>query len=209
MRKYRLEEYFSALDESTQYRIHSLEYNRLSQGFPGLCVRLGLSLREIENGVRLIALAARTLSERYDMHPDLLAFLIPLKLKNPLLYRQFIQGGRRASEVMNYVDELNTSPTSERHLDEWFSVTEAYLYAVEEQQPNLARGSSAVEQLRRMVRGEKLTHPELLSNRTKASAKEKGTWLLRTIESEISTFHGRSTLNYLDGLIDFRKTFRI
>ena len=209
MRKYRLEEYFSALDESTQYRMHSFEYNRLSQGFPGLCVRLGLSLREIENGVRLIALVARTLSERRDMHPDLLAFLIPFKLKNPLLYRQFIQGGRRASEVMNYVDELNTSPTSERHLDEWFSVTEAYLYAVEEPQPNLAGEASAVEQLRRLVQGERLTHPELLSSRTKASTKERAGRLLGKIESEMSTLHGRSTLNYLDGLFDFQKTFRI
>ena len=136
MRKYRLEEYFSALDGSRPYRMHTSEYNRLSQGFPGLCVRLGLSLREMESGVRLIALTARTLSEQYDMHPDLLAFLIPLKLKNPLLYRQFIQGGRRASEVMNYVDELNTSSTFERHLDEWSNVTEAYLYAVEEPWPN-------------------------------------------------------------------------
>ena len=209
MRKYRLEEYFSALDGSAQYRMHSREYNRLSQGFPGLCVRLGLSLREIECGVRLIALAARTLSERYDMHPDLLAFLIPLKLKNRLLYRQFIQGGRRASEVMNYVDESNTSPTSERHLDEWFSVTEAYLYAVEEPRPNPSREASAVEQLRRMVQGEKLTHPELLADRTKASTKERAKWLLEKIESENSNLHGRSSLNYLDGLIDFRKTFRI
>ena len=209
MRKYRLEEYFSALDEGTQYRMHSFEYNRLSQGFPGLCVRLGLSLREIEDGVRLIALVTRTLSERRDMHPDLLAFLIPFKLKNPLLYRQFIQGGRRASEVMNYVDELNTSPTSERHLDEWFSVTEAYLYAVEEPQPNLAGEASAVEQLRRLVQGERLTHPELLSSRTKASTKERAGWLLGKIESEMSTLHGRSTLIYLDGLFDFQKTFRI
>jgi len=205
MRKYRLEEYFRTLDESANYRMHSLEYNRLSQGFPGLCVRLGLSLREIESGVRLIALTARTLSERYDMHPDLLAFLIPFKLKNPRLYRQFIQGGRRASEVMNYVDELNTSPTSERHLDEWFSVTEAHLYAVEEPKPNPARESSAVEQLRRMVKGEKLTRPESLSNRTKSSTKEKAKWLLGKIESEMSNSHGRGTLNYLDGLIDFQK----
>ena len=60
-----------------------------------------------------------------------------------------------------------------------------------------------------MVQGEKLTHPELLSNRTKSSTKERAKWLLGKIESEKSALHGRSTLNYLDGLIDFRKTFRI
>ncbi|MXY95197.1 MAG: AAA family ATPase [Caldilineaceae bacterium SB0664_bin_27] len=209
MRKYQLEEYFSSLDGSRPHRMHTLEYNRLSHGFPGLCVRLGLSLREIDHSVRLIALAARTLSERSDMYPALLAFLIPLKLKNPLLYRQFIHGGRRASEVINYFDESKASPPFENHSDDWFSVTEAYLYAVEEPWPNPAREVSAVEQLRRMVQGEELTHPELLSNRTKASVKGKAKWLLDKIESEKSNLHGRSTLNYLDGLIDFEKTFRI
>ena len=117
MEKYRLEEYFSALDGSRPSRMYTSEYNRLAQGVAGLCVLLGLSLREIDHCVRLIALAARTLPEQYEMHPDLLAFLIPFKLKNPLLYRQFIQGGRRASEVMDYVDGLSASLTADRQLE--------------------------------------------------------------------------------------------
>ena len=215
MRKYRLEEYFSALDGSAHYRMHSREYNRLSQGFPGLCVCLGLSLREIESGVRLIALTARTLSEQYDMHPDLLAFLIPLKLKNSLLYRQFIQGGRRASEVMNYVDGLSTSLTADRQLDRWLDVAEAYLYAVEGPIPDFAGGSSAIEQLKLMAQDQDLTHPDLLSTKTQASEKRRAEWLLNKIQSDDVTWaiaqggNGRSTLDYLVGLIDFQKTSSI
>lgn len=208
MEKYRLEEYFSALDGSRPSRMHTSEYNRLAQGVAGLCVLLGLSLREIDHCVRLIALAARTLPEQYEMHPDLLAFLIPFKLKNPLLYRQFIEGGRRASEVMDYVDGLSASLTADRQLDRWLDVTEACLYAVEKPEHDPAREVSAVDQLRRIVQGEEPTHPELLSNRTKASTKERAKRLLGKIESERSTLYGRSTLDYLVGLIDFKKTLR-
>ncbi len=213
MRKYRLEEYFSALDGSRPHRTHSLEYNRLSQGVPGLCVRFGLSLREIDHCVRLIALVARTLSEQYDMHPDLLAFLIPLKLKNPLLYRQFILGERRASDLFNYVEELDTPLTADRGLDEWLIATEFCLYFTEVPDPPVPPGeSSAIKQLELLAQDKKLTHPELLSNRTKASTKERAKRLLRLRDShEIARFPGlrRSTLLYLDGLIDFRKTLRV
>ena len=213
MRKYRLEEYFSALDGSRPHRTHSREYNRLSQGVPGLCVRFGLSLREIDHCVRLIALVARTLSEQYNMHPDLLAFLIPLKLKNPSLYRQFILGERRASDLFNYVEELDTPLTADRGLDEWLIATEFCLYYIEVPDPPVPpEKSSAIAQLELLVQGEKLTHPELLSNRTKASTKERAKRLLRLGDShEIVRFPGlrRSTLLYLDGLIDFRKTLRV
>ena len=213
MRKYRLEEYFSALDESARYRMHAREYNRLSQGFPGLCVRLGLSLREIESGVRLIALTARTLSERYEMHPDLLAFLIPFKLKNPSLYRQFILGERRASDLLNCVEELDTPLTDDHGLDEWLIATEFCLYFTEVPDPPVPPGeSSAIQQLELLAQDKKLTHPELLSNQTKASTKERAKRLLRLRDThEIVQFPGlrRSTLLYLDGLIDFRKTLRV
>ena len=160
MRKYRLEEYFSALDESARDRMHALEYNRLSQGFPGLCVRLGLSLREIESGVRLIALTARTLSERYEMHPDLLAFLIPFKLKNPSLYRQFILGERRASDLLNYVEELDTPLTDDRGLDEWLIATEFCLYFTEVPDPPVPPGeSSAIKQLELLAQDKKTDPP--------------------------------------------------
>ena len=92
MFKYRLEEHFDALNGDSYYKKNTAEYNSLSRGFPSLCVRFDLSLREIDFGVRLIALTARTLEEGQDMYPTLLAFLIVLKLKEPTLYRQFIRG---------------------------------------------------------------------------------------------------------------------
>jgi len=207
MYKYRLEEHFDALNGNSYYKKRSAEYNRLIQGFPSLCVRLDLSLREIEYGVRLIALTARTLEEGQDMYPTLLSFLIVLKLKNPTLYRQFMRGERRASELLNYVDELETPFSGERDYEGWLHVAEAYLYAVEEPISNHTGGTTAVDQLRRKAQGNELTRPELLSNRTGASKIDKAKWLLEKIKSEVPTLHGRSTLEYLDSLIDLQKTY--
>ena len=213
MDRYKLEEYFLSLDESANYRMHSTEYRRLSQGFPGLCVRLNLSLREIDHCVRLVALIATTLLEKETMYPDLLAFLIPLKLKEPSLYRQFIMGERRASEILNYVDGLSTSLAGDRQLDGWLQVTEAYLYAAEGPIPDIAGGSSAIEQLEFKAQDQDLTHPDLLSTKTQSAEKRRAEWLLNRIQSDDTVWsaarwgNGRSRLDDLAGLIDFQKTF--
>ena len=215
MDRYKLEEHFLSLDESANYRGHSAEYRRLSQGFPSLCVRLNLSLREIDHCVRLIALIATTLLEKQTMYPDLLAFLIPLKLKEPSLYRQFILGERRASEVLNYVDGLSTSLASDRQLDGWLHVTEAYLYAAEGPIPDVDGGSSAIEQLELKAQDQDLTRPDLLSTKTQSAEKRRAKWLLSQIQSDDAVWstarwgNGRSRLDDLAGLIDFQKTFNM
>ena len=215
MDRYKLEEQFLSLDESANYRMHSAEYRRLSQGFPGLCVRLNLSLREIDHCVRLVALIATTLLEKESMYPDLLAFLIPLKLKEPSLYRQFILGERRASEILNYVDGLSTSLAGDRQLDGWLHVTEAYLYAAEGPIPDIAGGSSAIEQLELKAQDQDLTHPDLLSTKTQSAEKRRADLLLDRIQSDDAVWstarwgNGRSRLDDLAGLIDFRKTYGI
>ncbi len=212
MDRYKLEEHFLALDESANYRGHSAEYSRLSQGFPSLCVRLNLSLREIDHCVRLVALIATTLLEKEPMYPNLLAFLIPLKLKEPSLYRRFMLGERRASEVLNYVDGLSTSLAGDRQLDGWLDVAEAHLYAAEGPIPDVAGGSSAIEQLELKVQDQDLTRPDLLSTKTQSAEKGRAKWLLGRIQSDDAVWsaarwgNGRSRLDDLAGLIDFQKT---
>lgn len=203
MDKYNLQEHF---------HMHTTQYHQLSQGFPSLCVRLGLSLREIDHCVKLIATVAITLSENQTMYPYLLAFLIPLKLKDPLLYRQFIQGERHGSDLLNFVEGFEPSFGKDHYLDGWLLSTEAHLYAVEAQDDFVAGEPSALEQLVLKEQDKELTHPELLSDRTKASENKRVARLLQMINSaEFAALRGRRrrTLDYLDGLIDFQKTLNI
>ncbi len=205
MRKYRLEECFRSLSESAKTAMHFQEYRHLSEGFPALCVRFGLSLRDIDYCVRLLALTARSLLDRQYMYPYLLGFLIPLKFKEPLLYRQFISGERLASEVMNFVDEVNAGQTIDPHLDDWLAVTEAYLYVAEGASSDLSGESTVLEHLRRLQQGEDMTDSKFLSERTKVQGKGRADRLLNMIESEIEIRHARRMLNHLVGLIDFSR----
>ena len=85
----------------------------------------------------------------------LLAFLIPLKLKNPLLYRQFILGERRASDLLDYVEAFDTPLTDDRGLDEWLIATEFCLYYAEVPDPPVTpEKSSAIVQLELLVQDE-------------------------------------------------------
>ena len=205
MEKYRLGECFRSLSKAANNNMHSEEFQNLSEGFPILCVRFDLSLRDIDYCVRLLALTARSLSDRQYMFPYLLGLLIPLKLKKPSLYRQFISGERLASEVMNYVEESNAGQTKDPHLDDWLTVTEAYLYVAEGPISDFSGESIVLAHLRRLQQGEAMTDSKFLSERTKAQGKGRADWLLSMIESEITTRYVRSMLNHLDGLIDFVK----
>ena len=106
MQKFGLEEFFGELSKSADHRLHNQEFGVLVNNFPSLWGRLGLSLRDIDYCVRLIALVGNNLELRQYMHPWLLGLLIPLKLKNLAMYRQFIQGQYLASQVMDYLDTI-------------------------------------------------------------------------------------------------------
>ena len=103
MTKFKLQEIFHSLDGSANTYLHSEDFDCLSRAFPVLCGHLGLSLRDIDYCVRLIALVGRNLKDHNYMYPWLLSLLIPLKVKKPTLFRQFIQDECYASDVMNYI----------------------------------------------------------------------------------------------------------
>ena len=117
MDRFHFEEFFRTLSTNANTTSHSDEYYVLARCFPVLCGSLGLSLRDIDFCVRLIALVGKNIEERHHMYPGLLSLLILLKLKNPTLYRQFIRGECRASAVMDYIDQAVSIPTGDSQLD--------------------------------------------------------------------------------------------
>ena len=85
IRKFKLAEFFASLSASADRRIHTDDFSMLDKYFPELWSRLGLSLRDIDYCVRLIALAGRSLAPGYAMNPWLLGLLVTLQFKNPNL----------------------------------------------------------------------------------------------------------------------------
>ena len=92
MGKFNLAEHFAELGKEAKSRMHSEEFSVLTDHLPQLWGQFGLSLRDLDYCVRMIALVGKNLEPRYYMHPWLLSLLIPLKLTNPTLFRQFTHG---------------------------------------------------------------------------------------------------------------------
>ena len=206
--RFHLEEFFRSLSENAETKVHSNEFHSLSQTFPVLCNHLGLSLRDIDYCVRMIALVGKNLEEGHYMYPVLLSLIIPLMLKNPTLYRQIIRGECHASNVMNYIDEVISFPIDEHRLERSLDTIEANLYLLENNPNYDAKEASAWHQLRLLQAGSELTHPELLSERIKKSDLDRIEYLLRWIGAERNLYAPGNLLAYLSSLIDLHDFVR-
>ena len=208
MAKFGLEEYFRALSERAKTNLHTDDYRNLSEGFPVLCNSLNFSLRDIAHCVSLIALAGRSLSENQFMFPWLLGLLIPLKLRNPEMFRQFISGERRASEVMDYLDEVSSLPSGVSDFDDYLTVMEAYLYLSERQESSSPRELPVLAQLKLLHQGSELTDSEILSKRIRVAGRGNTDMMIGIIESEIGPRLRHGMLDHLAGLIDLHQLLR-
>ncbi len=161
--------YFSLLDDVGQTNIHSEDFRLLSDYVPKLWSHLGLSLRDMIYCVQTISLVGKNIALKSHMCPWLLAILIPLKIKNSALYRQFMEGNCRASEVMNYVDNLIPIGDLDGSETTTLNIIEAHLYRSEIEAYSSSESPTAIGQLSLVLRGSELTNPEFLSERTQTS----------------------------------------
>ena len=202
MEKHRFSEFFQSLSQIANARIHREDYDRITTGLPALCSQLGLSLRDIDYCLRVIALVARNIQDRQHVYPWLLSLLVTLKFENPTLYRQFINGECHASDVMNYLDGVISFPIDDHRLERALDAMEADLYRTEVNPDFGAVEATACQQLKYLQRGEELTYPELLSDRTKKSELGRIGRLLRLIMDEGTINTPRNLLAYLSSMID-------
>ena len=111
-----------------------------------------LSLRDIDYGIRLLALLTRNVPAHTFTHPYLLTLLIGVKFKNPDLYTELVEGNFQANTLIDsiveglkraFVDENIT-----RHLDR----IEGFLYCADTRnREGHLRGSEADQQLTKLL----------------------------------------------------------
>ena len=206
MQRFGLGEFFGELSRNASNRVHSEEFGVLAYYFPALWGRLGLSLRDIDYCVRLIALVGRNLELRNFMHPWLLGLLISLKLKNLAMYRQFIQGKCRAAEVMDYIDKIPASQARDASSQQALEMTEAFLYGNELNYSDFqSRTPSALSQLNLLKSGENLTQPEYLSKRTQIGGSQRAGRLIEIIENGTRWRSPGNVVSYLAELVELHQ----
>lgn len=94
-----LKEYFDRRTGNEQ----RYEFGHLLETFQGLFHVLGLSLREQEQCFSQLAIAIRSTPTDYMLFPFLLGTLITLKMKSPIIYKEFISGKASAFAVLDHI----------------------------------------------------------------------------------------------------------
>ena len=130
--KYGLDEYFRSCDNADGF--HNLSHTMVI-----LWSQIGLSLRDINYGARLIALVGKSLFDGQHMNSFVVGILIALKFKNPNLYTEFIDsnGHCTGSTVMDFIDEtigrddVDIYSLLKPHIRTAFFSVEAALYATD------------------------------------------------------------------------------
>ena len=138
--RFQLVQVFRALDDTLEkspphYREarfrHSYDYDNYRNVFPKLWSSLGLSLRDIDYSVRLLALLARNLPLGVFTHPYLLGILIAMKFKSPDVYRSFVLGNFKTGEVMDYIDGELRRNLIDEDLTRYLDRSEGFLYCAD------------------------------------------------------------------------------
>ena len=206
--RFELDKFFHKMSEDAHTSTHYSEFRSLFQDFPALWGHIGLSLRDIDYCVRSIVLVGSNLQPRSTMCPWLLGLLLALRLKNPNLYRQFVAGNRRASEVMNYIYSIVNMTGFDRKLSNLMDLIEANLYFATDKRDLFtgAQNPPALTQLGLLESGASLTQPEYLSEKTQVSDSNRLRGLREIAESADREWYSEDPVDYLGELIDLHQS---
>ena len=158
--QYRLPELFSRLGTSLGTS-RSSEIEAIAESFPILLGKMGLSLRDIDYCCRLLSLAAMDLPARYPLQVRLFLVLVALKVKQPALYRRFVERSARGADVIDYLNGLTPAgvgvPESEQAwAADQLERMQAAIYAADD-------AEAVARQFERLRTGSTPDRPEYLS----------------------------------------------
>ena len=158
--KFRLADFFTQVDERRHSPYYVRELSEIAETLPVVMGRLGLSLRDMDYCVRLLALAARESLANQRLYSGVFILLAATKIDDPELYQRFVQGDARGADLINNLDgkERSGAPdavtaSNARSTLNW---VEAAAYYSDD--PN-----RALRQLRRLENSEALDEPEYIS----------------------------------------------
>ena len=210
--RFRFAEFFAELGESANTDLHIKEFKDLAEWIPFFWGEFGMSLRDIGYSVRMIALVCKVLEPKHYMYPFLLSVLIPVKLTNQKLYRQFIQGECHASGVLNHLDSMititNSTPiTHSIDAEHIMDAIEVQLYRAESQRYEDSDSRNAVLQLTLLLKGEELTHRDLLTERTQRSDEKRIEKLIGLSRRETMPGYWGNMIDQVAKMIDLHQSF--
>ncbi len=141
-------------------------FSLVTSVLPLIVGHIGLSLRDIDYCVRLLALAAREQTWHVDRAPSLFVLLVAVKISNPTLYQRVVHGNGRAAELLDYMNERNSTQGGQHPRvgsNDWHTLAplEATVYYSDD-------GQLSLNQLEQLQSKSQLNLPQYLAKETAA-----------------------------------------
>ena len=204
--KFELDEYFLSFSQEAGSNLHHQEFRNLSEHLLKLWAHLGLSLRDLDYCVRLMAMVGKNLNAGNSMYPSLIGVLIPFKFKNPDMYRKFMLGQCMASDLLNDVCETLRIQGASNDLSQLMDVVEADLYLTDKRfDQDGYEDSKSLQQLDLLLAGSELTQPEYLSERIKGARRQNQERVQSIAGRDRRILFPANTVDHLAELIDLHQ----
>ena len=204
-----LREFLQELAKREGYPMRAREVETIAGYLPVVLGNMGLSLRDMDYCVRLLALATRGLSIPNLLHPALFLLLAAVKITEPELYQRFVEGNARGAEVIDYLNNLTPAGVgrTERQLinrRDHIEVVQAAIYSADD-------AETVRRQLERLRMGQEPDRPEYLSGEHARLGPDDSATLSRigglvARDAEDTGQYG-ATPGYVGGLIDLYFNF--
>ena len=166
MDKFMLGQVFQTLRDEARDNVHVYDFQNYATFFPKLWSALGLSLRDINYSVRLLALLARNVPVRTYTHLFVLGILIAMKFKKPEFYHSLATGNFLTSEAMDYIDGELRRDLIDADVSDFLDRTEGFLYCADSASRNQRNlGEAALTELQSVADGSSGINFSIISQR--------------------------------------------
>ena len=194
IQRFQLVDAFRSLSKASGKAVHMHDYDNYVIVFPKLWSALGLSLRDIDYCVRLLAFLARNVNPGTFTHPFLLGLLIAMKFKKPEFYSSLKSGDFETSEIMDHIDNECRRDLVDEELTRNLDRIEGFLYCADsENRDDQQRGENAETELRKLKAGEVEFGFQVISQRAQNAEPQQIPDILQGIR------HGREL--HIDGQV--------
>ena len=210
--RFQLGEAFRSLDKALggQPRVwgylglsHTYDFNSYRVLIPRLWSALSLSLRDMDYGIRLLALLVRNIRPGVLSHPFLLTVMVALKFKKQEYYLQLRERSFRTSEIMDYLEGAIGAAALDNVLVPYLDTIEGFLYCAEYSRDwRHESGQAALEELERMFNPSSSTSFSVISQRAQNADQDRIRGIVGAIRKGRELSIDGSSLGNLASLID-------
>ena len=205
--RFQIGEAFNSLSGASGDPVHKYDYDNYRRVLPRLWSAFGLSLRDIDYGIRLLAFLAKNVREHVYTHPYLLTLLIGMRFKDADLYPTLIKGNFRASEIMDYIYDDIGQRLLEQELFNDLCRIEGFLYCTDSTNTlSEENGEKARVELTRVLNGQMDKPFNIISRRAQSAEKWPLSLIVQAIQDGRKMGVTRKVFSNLASLVDLYQT---